>query len=252
MKKVLFIIALVLVTMLASAAVEVDGIYYNLDSKAKTAEVTKNLSGYLGDIVIPKSFEYVGTTYSVTAIGNSAFYNCSDLISVIIPGSVISIGRYAFYGCNSLTSATIPVSVTAIGEHAFDNTGLPKEQSDGLVYLDSWLLGYKGEKPTGEITIVDGTKGIADFTFQHCTGLTSVTIPNSVTIMGSAAFYGCRSLTSVSIPDGVTSIRDNVFISCDGLISVTIPNSVTSIGVGAFANCLSLSSITIPNSITWQ
>ncbi len=71
--------------------------------------------------------------------------------------------------------------------------------------------------------------------FHDCTGLTSVTIPNSVTSIGDGAFSDCSGLTSVTIPDSVTSIGDYAFSSCTGLTSVTIPDSVTSIGDGAFA-----------------
>ena len=68
----------------------------------------------------------------------------------------------------------------------------------------------------------------------HCTGLTSVTIPDSVTSIGDEAFYNCTRLTSVTIPDSVTSIGNYAFYCCTGLTSVTIPNSVTSIGDNAF------------------
>jgi len=71
-------------------------------------------------------------------------------------------------------------------------------------------------------------------------GLTSVTIPNSVTSIGGCAFEGCSNLTSVTIPDSVTSIGDYAFEGCSSLTSVTIPNSVTSIGGYAFDGCSSL------------
>ena len=69
---------------------------------------------------------------------------------------------------------------------------------------------------------------------HYCTGLTSVTIPASVTSIGDYAFYGCTGLTSVTIPASVTSIGDYAFYGCTGLTSVTIPASVTSIGYCAF------------------
>ena len=86
--------------------------------------------------------------------------------------------------------------------------------------------------------------------FDGCSGLTSVTIPNSVTSIGYGAFYGCSGLTSITIPNSVTSIGEIAFYKCSGLISVTIPNSVTSIGVRAFNECSGLTSVTIPNSVT--
>ena len=86
--------------------------------------------------------------------------------------------------------------------------------------------------------------------FYRCTGLTSITIPNSVTSIMQKAFYGCTGLTSVTIPNSVTSIGDYTFYGCSGLTSITIPNSVTSIGDYAFSYCIELTSVTIPNSVT--
>ena len=92
--------------------------------------------------------------------------------------------------------------------------------------------------------------GIGDKAFFECSGLTSITIPNSVTTIGNYAFYKCSSLISITIPNSVTSIGDHTFAGCSGLTSITIPNSVTSIGEWAFYDCSGLTSITIPNSIT--
>ena len=86
--------------------------------------------------------------------------------------------------------------------------------------------------------------------FQYCSGLTSVTIGNSVTSIGDYAFQACRGLTSIEIPNSVTSIGVGAFGGCSGLTSIEIPNSVTSIGYGAFSGCSGLTSITIPNSVT--
>ena len=96
---------------------------------------------------------------------------------------------------------------------------------------------------------LDGTS-ISNNAFQNCTGLTSVTIPNSVTSIGINAFQNCSGLTSVTIPNSVTSIGNYAFYYCTGLTSVTIPNSVTSIGNGAFYYCYRLTSVTIPDSVT--
>ena len=87
-------------------------------------------------------------------------------------------------------------------------------------------------------------------TFSSCSGLTSVTIPNSVTSIGDRAFYWCDGLTSVTIGNSVESIGNYAFEWCSGLTSVTIPNSVTTIGIGTFSHCHGLTSVTIPNSVT--
>ena len=89
------------------------------------------------------------------------------------------------------------------------------------------------EKVTYE-SVEYSVTSIGNHAFSHCSGLTSITIPNSVTSIGGFAFSGCFGLTSVTIGSGVTSIGDNAFDGCYGLTSITIPNSVTSIGDGAF------------------
>ncbi len=91
---------------------------------------------------------------------------------------------------------------------------------------------------------------IGDYAFYDCSGLTSVTIPNSVTSLGDGVFEECSGLTSVTIPNSVTSIGYMAFYNCSGLTSVTIPNSVTSIGDGAFEECSGLTSVTIGNGVT--
>ena len=128
MKQTFLSILLMLLPMLASAeTVEIDGIWYNLVSNDKTAEVTRNpnldkwvlVGSYSGTIQMLEKVTYEGVEYSVTSIGSYAFDNCSGLTSVTIPNSVTSIGSYAFYDCYSLTSITIPNSVTSIGISAF-------------------------------------------------------------------------------------------------------------------------------------
>jgi hypothetical protein len=86
--------------------------------------------------------------------------------------------------------------------------------------------------------------------FQYCSGLTSVTIPNSVTSIGDYAFFYCYSLTNVIIGTNVTSIGDDAFLSCRSLTSITIPNGVTKIGDYAFFDCYSLTNVTIGNGVT--
>ena len=119
--RALFLSLAVLLSLpMLAVEVEIDGINYDLVSKLKQATVIKKSSGkYSGEVVIPESVDHEGTTYSVTSIGEEAFYNCDGLTSVTIPNSVKSIGYYAFEGCSGMTSVTIPNSVTSIGYNAF-------------------------------------------------------------------------------------------------------------------------------------
>ena len=282
--KHLFTALLLLCSVAANAHdFEVAGIYYNItDETNKTVEVTYrgSLSGdysneYTGDVTIPETVTYNYVTYSVTSIGNYAFYDCSGLTSVVIGNSVTSIGSTAFSG-----------------------TAWYNNQPNGLIYAGKVLYKYKGTMPDNtSITIKDGTLGIADGAFSGCSGLTSIEIPNSVTSIGDYAFEGCSEIkrftipnsvtsigrsafsgtvwynnqpngliyagkvlytykgtmpdnTSITIKDGTLGIAGGAFYDCDGLTSIEIPNSVTSIGNEVFYDCDGLTSVTIPNSVT--
>ena len=262
MKTKLLLLSLLMSIMSVSAFAEdavIDGIKYRLNDETLEAEVARR-EEYSGDIIIPETVDYDGKTYSVTSIGNEAFYWCPGLTSVTIGNSVTNIGNYAFYDCSGLTSITIPNSVTSIGINAFGHCS-------GLT----------------SVTIPNSVTSIGSSAFYGCLGLTSVTIPNSVTSIGTAAFISCSVLESIIveegntvydsrencnaiietetntliagckntvIPNSITSIGDFAFSGCPGLTSITIPNSVTNIGKHAFSNCKGLTSITIPSSVT--
>lgn len=154
------------------------------------------------DVVIPS--EYKGLP--VASIRQGAFYDCSELTSVIIPNSITEIGDWAFAGCSSLTSVTIPDSVTYITDGAFSHCS-----------------------SLTSITIPDSVISIGHVAFSNCTGLTSVTIPDNVIAIDESAFQNCTSLTSVTIPDSVTSIGYNAFYGCDGLVKICLRGDETSL-----------------------
>ena len=101
MKKRFLLFTMMLLPIMANAqkAVEIDGIYYNLNSDAKTAEVTYGSQAYVGDIVIPASITVDDVVYNVTSIGKETFSYCQNLTSVDIPEGVTTIGSNAFYLC---------------------------------------------------------------------------------------------------------------------------------------------------------
>ena len=251
MKKQLLLLAMMLLPMVANAdAVEIDGIYYNLITKGKIAEVTSNPNKYSGSVAIPEKVKHEETEYSVTRIGDEAFLSCSDLTSVTIPNSVTSIGRAAFWWCRGLTSITFPESLTSIGSDAFAGC-------DGLTSMTfpNSLTSIGGSAFYGcdgltSITIPESIRSIGKYAFESCEGLTSVTFPNSMTSIGEGIFQNCISLISFTIPESVTGIGSSAFYGCKGLTSITIPGSVTSIGDFAFDSCSGLTSITIPESVT--
>ena len=173
---------------------------------------------------------------SVTSIGYSAFSGCSGLTSVTIGDSVTSIGYSAFSGCSGLTSVTIGEGVTSIGSSAFSGcSGLKsitipfvgaeagKTSSDTYQYPFGYIFGT---------TSYTGGTGVKQYYYSSSTWITTnrtYYIPSSlreVTVKGGnilyGAFYNCSGLTSVTIGDSVTSIGYSAFSGCSGLTSVTI------------------------------
>lgn len=166
-----------------------------------------------GNLTIPENVTYNGHTYSVTSIGD-----------------------YAFYDCNGLTSVTIPNTVTSIGAGAFENCS-------GLLTVD-----YNATNCTS-MSFFSMADNVYRPVFYGCNNLSTLNIGNNVTSIPARAFWYCSGLTSVTIPDSVTSIGDAAFALCSGLTSVTIPNSVTSIGQSAFYGCSGLTAITSMGTI---
>lgn len=187
----------------------------------------------------------------VTSIEPGTFAGCTGLTSITIPNGVTSIGKNAFEDCTALASISIPTSVTSVGVDAFSGSAWYNNQSDGLIYIGGIAYEYKGIMPDNTIIIIkEGTKIINANTFQECTGLTAITIPNSVTTIGNYAFYKCSGLISVTIPGSVKSIGQWAFSYCSKLKSLTIQYGVNLIDEEAFSGCTSLESVTIPNSVT--
>ena len=243
MKKQLLLIVMLLSTAASAFAVEeveIDGLWYEVVAKAKEAKVIqhKNNVKYNGDIVIPETVVYEGVTYSVTSIGDYAFWDCSDLTSVTIPNSVTSIGDRAFWDCSGLKKVIVKDIAAWCGISFSDN---PLSHSHHL-YSDE-------NTEITELIIPNSVTSIGEYAFEYCYGLTSVTIGNCVTSIGDAAFCGCSCLTSVTFPYSVTSIERSAFSGCTGLTSVTIPNSVTYIGDYAFQNCSGLTSVAIGGGV---
>ena len=217
--------------------VTIDGIKYDVITKAKQATVIKNGGNYSGNIVIPSEITYNNVTCSVTSIGSGAFSGCSGLTSITIPNSVTSIESLTFFWCYYLTSIVVDP-----GNTKYDS----RDNCNAIIETESNTL-IAGCKNT---IIPNSVTSIGDRAFSGCDYLTSITIPNSVTSIGDRAFSGCYNLESITIPNSVTSIGDRAFSGCYNLESITIPNGVTSIGSSAFFECYGLESVTIGNSVT--
>lgn len=236
--------------------------------------------GFLDNPSVAKDGE---TQYTVTEVGENAFYSCSNLASVIIPNSVTKIEYSAFRDCTSLISVEIPNSVTSIrygdfyGCSSLNSLVIP----NSITQIESYSFCLCENLTSVEIP--NSVTTIKEEAFSGCNSLTSVEIPNSVIRISKSAFQGCNSLTSINIEDGnsyyssvdgilynknitelvrcpgaktcvvipssVKTIWDRALSSCHNLTSVEIPNSVTKIGNSAFSSCNSLTYVEIPNSV---
>ena len=231
--------------------------YTITSSTAKTVGVRGNTGFNTDTLIIPPSVTYEGITYSVTSIGEEAFYRCSGLTSVTIPNSVTTIERKAFYCCDSLKSVVIPNGIKIIGYYAFQYCNLseihiPASVTDIGDYAFVWNPNLQsvtvdsGNKvysaPANKNVIMKGDTVVL--------GCRNAIIPENAKVIGNGAFNGFKGVTSISIPDGVTSIGNWAFDGCSDLTSITIPNSVTNIGFNAFLNCSGLTSVKIGNGVT--
>ena len=194
-------------------------------SRGEAARVTSIRKFFRGTDI--KYFEELQYFTGIDEIGEEAFNQCYDLISIVIPDNVLWIEEYAFNDCTSLMEIAIPDQVTWIGTRAFS-----------------------GCSSLTEIVIPNNVTSIENSAFSGCSSLASVTMGSSVTSISEKAFYGCSSLLEIVIPDSVTSIENSAFSGCSSLASATIGNSVTSIGGSAFEGCSSLANVTMGSSVT--
>lgn len=251
MKTNLLIVLFLLLTQVVSAAngVLINGIYYQLDSSKKEAEVTngpnsENVSGYLDDtsltyytntVTVPQSVTYNGVTYKVTSIGRGAFAVNRRLKKVNLPESLVSIQPGAFAWCDDLQSIYIPKSVEDIEYAAFE----------GCIGLNSVVVDkdnkiYDSRNDCNGIIETEGNELIF--------GNQNTKIPNSVTRIGEWAFAGQSLLTTVDIPSSVTSLGSHAF-SESGLKSMKMPNSIIGLGVNVFMNCRAMETLVFSESL---
>ena len=276
MKKIFTLFfALVATTSLWAQTFQVGDLYYNITSSVKPYTVEVTSGNYSGEVIIPETVTYNGTTYSVTRIGERAFQSCS-ITSVTIPASVISLEEYSFYQSQYinavyLKSTTPPIinggkifitshptcyipcgTLDAYQASKWANLMRKfveeecKEEEDDNTNIITYTTS-DGEIVTPSTSDVFGVNILSN---EYKDGQGVITFDGPVTSIGFQAFRDCTSLTSITIPESVTSIGESAFGRCSSLTSVTIGSNVTSIGHIAFTGCSSLSSLTIPKSVT--
>lgn len=215
---------------------------------------------------------------SVAVISDQAFDDCTALENINIPDGITEISYMCFSGCNALKSITIPQGIRTIGSYAFYHCkGLTeiKFNAKNCTELGSYIFSDGGSEGAGiKVTIGKSVSklpaglfstapkitevafeedcaisSISDNAFNGCTALKTITLPDSVTTIGSSAFRS-TGMTQVTLHDGVQSIGGSAFSNCSSLEEVNLPNNLTTLGDSAFYGCSVLSEIVIPEKVT--
>ena len=242
-------------TIIAKTMVKTEMQNFLFDSTIDNCAITGIENKSITELTIPDF---------VTGIGEGAFNGCSSLECITIPfvGAKAGVKSNAMYqypfgyifGTSSYDGSVATKQYyysDNINSATFSTYYIPSSLKYVTVTCGSILYGaFSGCSGLTSVTIPDSVTSIGSSAFSGCSGLTSITIPNSVRSIDSSAFSGCTGLTSVTIPDSVRSIDSSAFYGCTGLTSVTIPDSVRSIGSSAFYNCTGLTSVTIGNGVT--
>jgi formylglycine-generating enzyme required for sulfatase activity len=200
----------------------VDGVYYNItgDNTVEVTSKTTSSGGYTGEVTVPATVTNGGVNYQVTAVGDKAFYVCSNVTAVHLPATITSIGENAFYRCTKMADVNIPDGVVTIAYRAFDEC-----------------------KALTTVTIPSSVVSIGNMAFYQCIAMTQVNFNEGLQTIGTSAFADCKALTQVEFPVSVTSIGQNAFENCTGLTDVTF-NGATSIGLYAFVYDSAITSVT--------
>ena len=239
--------------------IKVGAIWYNFDDATETAEVTFKGSEadydnrYKGSVTIPEKAKYNGKEYTVTGIGEKAFYRCEKVTAVTLPNTITSIGENAFYDCLALSKIVIPASVTNIDKYAFWlclnllNVELPTtvETIGENAFCFVPNLKYTGTNTdapwgaralngvvVGKLVYKDASK--TELLACAASAQGKLNIPSTVTTIADYAFLYCAGLDSLRLPNSVTTIQKLAFYECSGMVSLIVPKTVTSIDASAF------------------
>ena len=218
-----------------------------------------------GELTIPETIEFENHTYTVTEIGDEAFYDCHGLTGdLVIPNTVTTIyprafrycdgfsgtltlgnsveyiGVNCFQGCVGIVNINFPITLTHIDDNAFYNTGWLNNQPDGIVYQDGICFGYHYhdgmEEPTGDLQIAEGTRLIACGAFYGCQFLTSLKLPSSLGYINRGAFaicFGLTSIRSLAVEPPVLAPGDGIAF---GGVDMSIPVMVPMGSLNAYQN----------------
>lgn len=183
---------------------------------------------------------------TIKGIGDAAFKNCSNLMSVNIPTALDSIRNNVFEGCLALTSIKIPTNVKKIGYQAFCNSGLSEITIPATIEKMSNEV-FKDCKSLETVVFAESFNlSIPKYTFWNCTRLSNITLRSSIGAIGECAFQNCDSIRNINfIPEGLNVISNYAFAYCDSLNIITLPRTISNIGKKVFTGCSKIVQITV-------
>ena len=243
---------------------EADGIVYGITSEAEhTVEVWPYYAlldnPYSGAVTIPSSVEHDGMAYTVTALGDEAFSDCTGITALTLPPCIRHIGPYCFYN-TSFTTMQLPDSLRTIADHAFLYSSvtalhLPAcfEEYGECAFWARNLASVTVDEANPRYRSIDGWLYSRDsLTLMIVpTGTTgAVSVPSYVRSLSDMAFGFCSRITSVSLPEGLTSIGDFAFNCCSAVDGIVIPATVTHIGLCPFSYCPQLNNLSLAEGNT--
>lgn len=218
----------------------------------------------LTSIVIPEGVEsiYFDTFKDCTALKNVqlpnglkmiydfAFENCTSLSEIAIPDGAEEIGSGVFAGCTALFEISIPESVSDMGNGVFSGSAIYDDEKNwehGVLYVSGCLADSKREEISGEFSVKNGTRIIANNALSKSEKLETLKLPAGLKNIGVFAFADCTSLKTVELSNGIETIGDSAFKSC-AMENIIIPEGVKTIGENAFQNG-KLKKVTLPKSL---
>ena len=219
------------------------GLAFTYNSQTKTCAVSGVGTCEDTNITIPS----LSRGYTVTSIDESAFSDCAAA-SITIPDSITAIGKSAFKNCTNLAHITVPNSVTLIEQEAFASCSSLKQITipENITTINNKV--FQNCTSLTSIDIPESVTNIGEYSFQGCIELTEIRLPGALTTIGYAAFSSCEKLETIDITSSVLTIGGSAFAGC-AIKNINIPTSVNSIGEATFMRCTQLEAINIPDSV---
>ncbi len=261
-----------------------DYLKYQLNASGDAYTLINCSSSVKGAIEIPAEYKNL----PVNEIAANSFVRCTGITSLKIPDSVKTIGELAFYDCSALKTVNIGKGLTIIGDYAFNNCDALTDiivsddnesfsSVEGVLFNKdkSVIVKYPVAKVEGEYTIPESVVSISAGAFRGATNLVTISIPDTVKTIGSAAFYNSGYSNKVAnwengvlyigshlvasnknvvkgkytVKSGTLTIANQAFSDCDNVTEIVLPESLAYIGDGAFEGCESLEKLSMGKNI---